>query len=161
MKRYRIRVLAIGKEDWVKRLDKEILNKLDDIHTLEIITDENVALERLTHNSYDILLLQDNFISGKSIYLATLAYAMTRPTLILCDSYFSVLRYKIWKLFSKFTRKYKTSKKLIFFRKYKSKYLNLIVYLSKNHLQYFDQINKEIKENTSNIDWHIFFKVYF
>lgn len=148
----RIRVLAIGKSEWIENFDNEILKKLDDIHTLEIITDEKNALERLTHNSYDILILQDSFSPLNSIYLATLAYAMTRPTLILCDSYFKTFKYFIWKIFSVFVRKFKTSKKLIFFKHYNSNYLTLISYLAKNHLQYFDQVNKEIKENTSNID---------
>lgn len=148
----RIRVLAIGKIEWINNLDKDVLTKLDCIHTLEIINEESEALERLTHNSYDILILQDDFSPLKSIQLATLAYAMTRPTLILCDSYFKVLKYLLWKIFSVFTRKYKTSKKLIFFKHYNSNYLDLISYLAKNHLQYFDLVNKEIKENTSNID---------
>lgn len=148
----RIRVLAIGKSEWIKKLDNDILKKLDDIHTLEIITNKNEALERLTHNSYDILLLQDSFSSLSSIYLATLAYAMTRPTLILCNSYINFFKYNIWKIFSLFTRKYKTSKKLIFFKHYHSNYIFLISYLAKNHLQYFKQVNDEIKENTSNIN---------
>jgi hypothetical protein len=148
----RIRVLAIGTKDWIDNLDNDILNKLEDIHTLEIISNEEAALERLTHNSYDILILQDKFSPVNSIHLATLAYAMTRPTLILCDSKFKVFKYLIWKFLSVFARKYKTSKKLIFFKHYNSNYLDLISFLAKNHLQYFEQVNKEIKENTSNID---------
>lgn len=148
----RIRVLAIGKKEWINNLDNDVLKKLDCTHTLEIINDEQDALERLTHNSYDILILQDDFSPLQSIHLATLAYAMTRPTLILCNKHFKVFKYIIWKIFSIFTRKYKTSKKLIFFKHYNSNYLNLITFLAKNHLQYFDMVNKEIQKNTSNIN---------
>ena len=77
---------------------------------------------------------------------------MTRPTLILCNKNLKVFKYIIWKIFSIFTRKYKTSKKLIFFKNYNSNYLDLITFLAKNHLQYFDMVNKEIRKNTSNIN---------
>ena len=148
----KIRVLAIGKKEWIGNLDNDVLKKLDCTYTLEIINDEHDALERLTHNSYDILILQDDFSPLKSIHLATLAYAMTRPTLILCNKNLKVFKYIIWKIFSIFTRKYKTSKKLIFFKNYNSNYLDLITFLAKNHLQYFDMVNKEIQKNTSNIN---------
>ena len=107
----KIRVLAIGKKEWIDNLDNDVLKKLDCTYTLEIINDEHDALERLTHNSYDILILQDDFSPLKSIHLATLAYAMTRPTLILCNKNLKLFKYIIWKIFSIFTRKYKTSKK--------------------------------------------------
>ena len=35
-----IRVLAIGNSQWIAKLDKEILQKLEETYTLEIITEE-------------------------------------------------------------------------------------------------------------------------
>lgn len=147
-----IRVLAIGNSQWIAKLDKEILQKLEETYTLEIISEEQAAIERLTHNSYDILILQDDFCPKQSIYLATLAYAMTRPSLILCKSYIKLMVYKMWKIFSTFARKYKISRKLIYFNHYNSEYIKLIEYLAFNHLQYFNQVNEEVKNNTSNIN---------
>lgn len=147
-----IRVLAIGNSQWIAKFDKEILQKLEETYTLEIITEEHAAIERLTHNSYDILILQDDFCPKQSIYLATLAYAMTRPSLILCKSYIKLMIYKMWKVFSTFARKYKISRKLIYFNHYNSEYIKLIEYLAFNHLQYFNQVNEEVKNNTSNIN---------
>lgn len=147
-----IRVLAIGNSQWIAKLDKEILQKLEETYTLEIITEEQAAIERLTHNSYDILILQDDFCPKESIHLATLAYAMTRPSLILCKSYIKLMIYKMWKIFSTFARKYKISRKLIYFNHYNSEYIKLIEYLAFNHLQYFNQVNEEVKNNTSNIN---------
>lgn len=148
----RIRVLAIGKSEWIANFNRDILHQLEETYTLEKITSEQKAIERLTHNSYDILILQDDFSPKKSIHLATLAYAMTRPTLILCNNYISLLKYKFWKIFSTFTRRYKLSKKLIFFNHYNSNYIKLIEFLAFNHLQYFNQVNDEVKRNTSNIN---------
>jgi hypothetical protein len=147
-----IRVLAIGEKDWIANLNSGILQKLATTYTLEKIMNEQEAIERLTHNSYDILILQDDFSPKKSIHLATLAYAMTRPTLILCNGFLKVLMYKLWKMFSNFTRKYKVSRKLIFFDQYNANYIKLIEKLAFNHLQYFNEVNAEVKKNTSNID---------
>jgi hypothetical protein len=104
-----------------------------------------MALKRLNHNSYDILLLEDNFSKFNTIRLSTMAYAMSRPTIIICNSYFKQLYYTIfWKYFSKFCRRFKTSRKLIFFTKNNSKHAEMVEHLAKNHLQYFQQINDEI-----------------
>lgn len=148
----RIRILAIGEKEWIANLNKDILHNLEETYTLEIIINEQEAIERLTHNSYDILILQDDFSPKQSLHLATLAYAMTRPSLILCNSYLKLLMYKFWKVFSKFARKYKISRKLIFFNHYNANYIKLIEYLAFNHLQYFNEVNAEVKKNTSNID---------
>lgn len=43
-----------------------------------------------------------------------MAYAMSRPTIIFCNNIFKYYSYLIWKAFSKFFKKYKTAKKLIY-----------------------------------------------
>ena len=142
---YQIRILAIGKIEFINSLNSIFLSKVIDYYGIETISDEKTALKRLNHNSYDILLLEDNFSKFNTIRLSTMAYAMSRPTIIICNSYFKQLYYTIfWKYFSKFCRKFKTSRKLIFFTKNNSKHAEMVEYLAKNHLQYFQQINDEI-----------------
>lgn len=145
METCKIRILAIGKEEFINSLESIFLNKLINHYTLESITNEKNALQRLNHNSYDILLLQDGFSKYNTIRLSTMAYAMSRPTIIICNSIIKQVYYMLyWKHFSKFTRRFRTSKKLIFFSMNNSKHSELIKYLASNHLQYFEIINNEI-----------------
>ena len=58
---YKIRILAIGRKSFIESLSKIFLIKLVDCYNLETITSKKQAIERLNHNSYDILLLQDGF----------------------------------------------------------------------------------------------------
>jgi hypothetical protein len=142
---YKIRILAIGNIEFINSLNSIFLSKVIDHYGIETISDEKMALKRLNHNSYDILLLEDNFSKFNTIRLSTMAYAMSRPTIIICNSYFKQLYYTIfWKYFSKFCRRFKTSRKLIFFTKNNSKHAEMVEHLAKNHLQYFQQINDEI-----------------
>ena len=142
---YKIRILAIGRKSFIESLSKIFLIKLVDCYNLETITSKKQAIERLNHNSYDILLLQDGFYKSNTIRLSKMAFAMSRPTIIICDSIFKSIYYSFfWKRFSTFTRRFKTAKKLIFFSTNNSKYFKLIQYLALNHTQYFDTINSEI-----------------
>ena len=43
-----------------------------------------------------------------------MAYAMSRPTIIFCNNIFKYFYYLTWKFFGRFTKKYKSSKKLIY-----------------------------------------------
>lgn len=141
----KIRILAIGNDEYINSLAGVFLAKLEMEYSLETIKEEKLALSRLNHNSYDILLLQDGFSKYNTIRLSTMAYAMSRPTIIICNSFFKQLYYLLfWKPFSKFTRRFKTSRKLIFFSKNNEKYSKLIKHLAENHLQYFEIINSEI-----------------
>lgn len=141
----KIRILAIGNNKFINSLSQIFLAKLESAYVLETITDEKTALKRLNHNSYDVLLLQDKFSKYNTIRLSTMAYAMSRPTIIICNSILKQFYYSIlWKHFSKFTRRFKTSKQLIFFSMNNSNHSKLIEYLAENHLQYFNIINSEI-----------------
>lgn len=143
------RILIIGNQEFQDKIKSIYLIKLLTCHyTLESIIDESDALRRLNHNSYDLLLLQDNFTKFGSVRLATMAYAMSRPTIIICKSFFKEFYYFIWKHFSKFSNRFKTSRKLIYFSLLKENKSKLILFLIKNHLQYFDKINKEISSST-------------
>lgn len=87
---------------------------LKDIYKFEFITDINIANKRLDHNSYDVLVIEDAFIKNNSINLFKKAYAMSRPTIILCNSYYRYFYYTFWKHFSKWSNKFKISKEMIF-----------------------------------------------
>lgn len=146
----KIRILAMGDAAFVHSLNNIFLANLLDGYCLETILDEKLALQRLNHNSYDILLLQDGFSKYNTIRLSTMAYAMSRPTIIICNSIFKLIYYTLfWKPFSKFTRHFKTSKKLIFFSSNNSKHSELVKHLANNHLQYFEIINNEISSKTN------------
>ena len=145
---YKIRILAIGRKSFIESLSKNFLVKLANCYNLETITNKKQAVQRLNHNSYDLLLLQDGFYKNNTLKLSKMAYAMSRPTIIICNSIFKAIYYSFfWKHFSTFTRRFKTSKKLIFFSTNNSKYFKLIKYLALSHTQYFDTINSEISSN--------------
>jgi len=105
-------------------------------------------LTRLYHNSYDILILQDGFSKYSSVRLSAMAYAMSRPTIILCDNIFKLLCHKFQKHFGRFFRCFKTSKKMIHFRKINSKYSSLVIDLSKNYKNYLEMISDDIIKNS-------------
>lgn len=143
------RILIIGNENFQNKLKSIYLTKsLTCQYTVESVIDESDALKRLNHNSYDLLLLQDNFTKFGSVRLATMAYAMSRPTIIICETFLKEFYYFIWKHFSKFSHRFKTSRKLIYFSLLKSNKSKLILFLIKNHLEYFDEINREISIST-------------
>jgi hypothetical protein len=124
------------------------LDKLDEQYTIEYIDDINAANKRLWHNSYDILLLEEKFSNEYTIKLSKMSYAMSRPSIILCENTLKLFMYKVWKRLSKFTNTFITSKKLIFFMGNKDKrIINFISDLA-NHHQFFDVITKEIYSNT-------------
>ena len=143
------RILIIGSQEFQDNLRSKYLSRISTFKfTLETIIDEKEALKRLNHNSYDLLLLEDNFSKYSTIRLATMAYAMSRPTIIICKSIFKELYYFIWKHFSTFSKRFKISRKLIYFSLINSNNTKLVLFLIKNHLQYFDLINKEISIST-------------
>lgn len=148
-----VRVLIIGKSKWLsdtKKLLSETQDSSEDSYQIETIDDEDDARGRLSHNSYDILIIHDRFLNVNSIELASMAYAMTRPSIIICSSLISYVKYLFWHFFSKFSRKFKTSKILISFN-YKTKFIlkqiKSITSGEKASRNYFDIINNEIKKN--------------
>lgn len=141
------KILLIGKREWIAEV-RERLNAANNSFSIEEIDNEDDALTRLTHNSYNILVLQDTFSDTCPTKLAAMAYAMTRPSIIVCSSWFSFLKFKIWKKFSKFVKLFKTSKLLIHFNLKMKSIDEHVKALSLNYSQYFKEVNKEIKNNT-------------
>lgn len=141
-----INLLVIGNKEWYNSL-LTILCGLNEIYTVEYISDIRKANARLWHNSYDILLLEEKFSEAYTIDLSKMSYAMSRPSIILCDNIFKIICYKFWKKFSIFTNKFITSQKMILFAKNNDKtLLNTISDLAHHH-QYFDIITNEIDKN--------------
>lgn len=113
-----IKLLVIGNKTWYDKL-YPILLHLNEHYTIEYISDINTAKQRLWHNSYDILLLEEDFSKTNTIELTKMSYAMSRPSIIICKNKFKLFFYFIWKHFGDFTSRFITSKKLIFFMRRK------------------------------------------
>jgi hypothetical protein len=102
----------------------------------------NEANERLWHNSYDILLLEENFSKENTIELSKMSYAMSRPSIILCNNY-KFIWYQFWKYLSSFTNKFTTSKKLIYFITNNNLIPEFIPQISEKH-NLFNKVTSEI-----------------
>lgn len=124
------------------------MNNLTDHYTIEYINDIDVANKRLWHNSYDILLLDEKFSKKYTIDLSKMSFAMSRPSIVLCRNFFTLLSYKLWKALSKFTHRFTTSKQLIFFIDNNNKDLILRLIKTLSHKsQLFYLVTKEICNN--------------
>lgn len=142
-----INILIIGHREWYNEFMPTLRSNLSMQYSIEFIDDIDHATQRLWHNSYDILLMEEKFSREYTINLSKMSYAMSRPSIILCDNALTLYTYKLWKCISKFTNKFITSKKLIFFLyKNDKKIIPFITDLS-NHHQYFDIISSEIYKN--------------
>lgn len=148
-KKHIINLLVVGHKSWYNRFIQD-LKILPDDYTVEYISDINAANARLWHNSYDILLLEEQFSKEHTIKLSQMSYAMSRPSIILCKNQFKLFSYNIWKALSKFTNSFITSKKLIFFRNERDKRLINFINELANHHQFFDIITQEIDAQTIN-----------
>lgn len=145
----KIKILIIGRSDWITMFKIKTLVKLTSDYSLESISNIIEAKNRLNHNSYDILIIQNSFSKEHTLNLTKFAYAMTRPSIVIYDSIFSLLKAKIKRCFSKFFRKFKLTKNMIYFDiEQNTKTINYkIEYLANNHLQYFNKINNEFNKN--------------
>ena len=65
---HKINLLVIGNKDWYESL-LNVLCSLDEVYTVEFISDIYAANARLWHNSYDILLLEEDFSKKYTIFL--------------------------------------------------------------------------------------------
>ncbi len=144
----KVKILLIGDEKWTEGVN-DFLKSEDGCYSLEVINDESAAKARLEHNSYDVLLLQDKFVGNDTLFLASMAYAMTRPCIVITDSLIRYAGYLSWLHFSNFTNRYKISKKLIAFSYKRKKLKELIAAKAANYMQFFDDVTQEIKKNTS------------
>jgi hypothetical protein len=115
---------------------------------LESITNVDKAKKRLEHNSYDILLLKDGFIKDGTIKAASMAYAMTRPTIIITSNVFRLIYYTAWHYCSEFSNLYKISKKLISFNNGTENLLEKIRSKTDYSTKYFNEVTLEIAKNT-------------
>lgn len=141
----KINLLIIGNNLWCINLVNNLNN--NDLYNIQYIYTYKDAIKRLRHNSYDILLLQQEYFNYSSIQLSKLSYAMSRPSIILCSSFFKLIIYQVWKNTSQWTNKYSISKQLIHFKKIN--YKTLCTYIQKiaNHKDYIKEITNQINKN--------------
>ncbi len=138
-----LNILVVGSVKWYDTFSKYFKNKTTRYH-FEFISELNKAILRLDHNSYDVLIIEDNYIKDNSIKLSKKAYAMSRPTIILCSSFIRYLLYILWKIFDDWPNKFTLSKKMIFIKRINDlTILNNINLLQKCHNN-LNEISKEI-----------------
>ena len=99
-----LNILAIGSVEWYKSFSTRYAG-LSKTYKFEFISDLDKALARLDHNSYDVLIIEDNFIKDNSITLS-----------ILCSSYLRYISYILWKKFDAWPNRFTTSKEMIFIK---------------------------------------------
>lgn len=147
MRKKKINLLIIGYNQWCLNLKKRFNNH--QLYNIEFIYDYQTALERLRHNSYDILLLEEEYFDYNSIQLSQLSYAMSRPSVILCTSIIKLIIYKIWRKYSDWTNKFAMAKKLIHIKMINDKnlvdYVNALIHQSQLIKQVSLQIRNKIK----------------
>ncbi len=146
----KINLLIIGNNLWCIDLANN-LNKNQQYNIQYIYTYKD-AIRRLRHNSYDILLLQQDYFNYNSIELSKLSYAMSRHSIILCKSLFKIIIYQIWKHTSDWTNKFTIAKQLIHFKKLKYKKLNQYIQQLITNNNLITEITAQIKKNTKIID---------
>lgn len=145
-----LNILVVGDQDWIDKHQK-LLRILKKSYTLEFKTGIKQALERLWHNSYDILLIDHQFVKQHTIDLTKLAYARSKPSVILCKSIFTTTYFNLWKKFSKMTKTCKTMRQLMFPLQDKKgpeiiHFINKIALVSHRGMNLTQQINIEIKQ---------------
>ncbi len=144
-----LNILVVGDQQWINKHQK-LIKILEKTYTIEYKTEINDALERLWHNSYDILLIEHQFVKKYTIDLTKLAYARSKPSVILCQNGLTSMYYNLWKKFSKLTKTCKTMKKLMYpiqqNRDDLVHFINRIALLSHKGMNLTQQINIEIKE---------------
>lgn len=143
--KHKIALLIIGNKDWCTSYSQQFKDQTK--YSYQTISNFKDALKRLQHNSYDILLLQQNYFKYNSIRLSQLSYAMSRPSIILCNSYLKFLIYNFWKKFSDWTNKYSTSKKLIHIKMIDSKINKYLLKLLHQH-DMIKQISEQIRHHS-------------
>ena len=110
-----LNILAIGSVEWYKSFSTRYV-RVSKPYKFAFISDLNNAISRLDHNSYDVLVIEDDFIKNNSITLSKKAYAMSRPTIILCSSLLRYISYILWKKFDAWPNKFTISKDMIFIK---------------------------------------------
>ncbi len=65
-----IKVLLIGDSKWTDGISSILRSKNANV-PLEIINDKKAANQRLEHNSYDVLILQERFARNDTLHLAS------------------------------------------------------------------------------------------
>lgn len=141
----KINILVVGDNKWYNQ-HLHFFKNLQKKYNIEYIFNIQQANERLWHNNYDMLLIDQDFCKRYTINLSQLSYARSKPSIILCDCFITQCLFKLWKKFSALTRDCPTMKKLTYI--YSNINDNLINQIDRivnlNH-NYRNIITKEIK----------------
>lgn len=122
----KINFLIIGHSEWFDSI-RGILSDIEIPHTVQFISDLEAAKARLWHNSYDILIMEQKFSKEYTIKLSQMAYAMFRPSIIVCENKWSTLLYKIKHFFLLLQHPYHTFTKINKFTTLDAKSINQLV----------------------------------
>lgn len=146
----KLNILVVGDQVWIKS-HQDLIKILQKSYTIEYKTKIKDALQRLWHNSYDILLIDQNFVKNHTIDLTRMAYARSKPSVILCNNVISSTYYKLWKRFSKMAKACPSMKQLMYPIEDVSgpevpNIINKIALMSHQGMNLTQQINLEIKQ---------------
>lgn len=140
----KLNILIIGNVKWFNH-HLYFFNNLQNKYNIQFIKNIQEANERLWHNNYDMLIIEQDFCKKYTINLSQLSYARSKPSIILCDDFLTQCIFKLWKKFSSLTKSCPTMKKLTYI--YYSLDDNLIEQIDRianlNH-DYRNKITKEI-----------------
>ena len=89
----KLHILIIGNGEWIKKHDA-FLKDLSADFELQYITNIDEALQRLWHNSYDLLIIEHKFCKQNTIDLTKYSYARSKPSIIVCQNMFVELYYR-------------------------------------------------------------------
>ena len=141
-----LKLLLIGQKEWCQSL----LRTLGSGFKTQYIYEYEKAMQRLKHNSYDVLVVQQSYFRYKSIQFSQLSYAMSRPSVIVCSSLYHYILYSILNRVGAFTKSFKFSRDMIYI-KYQKKFIGIQKYIKsipkKNDM--IQLISKQLRDKTS------------
>lgn len=137
-------ILVVGNQQWID--NQEFLKKLEQDYDVQYLTTYREASERLWHNSYDLLIIENRFCKQHSIDLTEYSYARSKPSIILCQNILIKWYYDFWKKFSRIAKICATLKKLMFtiVQTDKSLLYDINKIISRNY-SYQDKIDAQIE----------------
>lgn len=142
----KVNILVIGEQKWQVE-HKLFFSKLHQLYTVQYISDVQQAMQRLWHNSYDMLLIQQQFCKQNSIKLSQLSYARSKPSIILCNSIVMQWFYKFWKRFNRFTKVCASIRKLMYvYRSVNKNLLQQINTIANSEHNHRDVISLQIRK---------------
>lgn len=139
-----IKILCIGNNKLQNKI--KLFEQNNFKYVIELLSNEkNTIKHRLQHNSYDILIIDYNFLRSDISILDIfsfnkMAFAMSRPSIILCNNIFQKLYLKCLLFHTSLLLKFQSAKSFIHILSNKQLKNNL--YIINNSLVYHQYISK-------------------